>query len=210
MGTRGGLRTQHSSHSSPQPALLLLPPCASSPLRLQSCAKNPSSRSRTAVTPVPQSPGTRPPNKEPPHPSLSVNTIKGPALPSESVSLTGKPGTRSGMLSCFLAAKQVPSMGVFRLLQEEPGKMTPRSGPGTTQQRPRLSSLQPGNRPVSCLGSQSLPSPGTNPGGFWEADILSFWPHIPMCFRSPTPADSINSWGSRMEGSPGGECLACA
>lgn len=47
------------------------------------------------MTPASQPLGTRPPNKEPP-PSLPVNTIKGPALPSESVSLAGKPGTGSG------------------------------------------------------------------------------------------------------------------
>lgn len=107
----------------PPPAPTLLPFC------LQFCAENASSRPRATVTPAPGSPGIRPPNKKPP-PSLSANTIKGPALPSESVSLAGKPGTGSGMLSHPLAVKRVISMGVFILLQEEPGKMPPELWPG--------------------------------------------------------------------------------
>lgn len=114
------------------------------------------------------------------------------------------------MLSRFLAAEQVTSMGVFIPLQEEPGKMTPHSGSGTTQQRPRLSSLPQGNRPVS-LPWQSVPAqPRHQPRrilGSRHPELLASHSH---CFGSPTPAVSINSWVSQMEGSPAGECLACA
>lgn len=144
------------------PALPPLPNPTFHPFCLQFCAENPSSRPRATMTPAPQSPGTRPPNKEPP-PSFSVNTIKGPALPSESVSLAGKPGTGSGMLSHLLAVKRVTSMGVFILLQEEPGKMPQSSGLGTTQQRPRLPSLQP-RQPANVLPWQPAPAwPGHQP-----------------------------------------------
>lgn len=103
------------------------------------------------------------------------------------------------MLSRFLAAEQVTSMGVFIPLQEEPGKMTP-----------RLSSLPQGNRPVS-LPWQSVPAqPRHQPRrilGSRHPELLASHSH---CFGSPTPAVSINSWVSQMEGSPAGECLACA
>lgn len=103
------------------------------------------------------------------------------------------------MLSHLLAVTRVTSMGVFILLQEEPGKMPQSSGLGTTQQRPRLPPSSPGSQPMSCFGSQPLPGQSSNPGGLWEADVLAFPPPISMCFGSPTPAVPVNGQVPRGE-----------
>nr|CAI9700658.1 unnamed protein product [Rangifer tarandus platyrhynchus] len=83
----------------------------------------------------------RPPHVEP-SPHLPVDTIKGSASPSASVSRTGKPGTRTGKLPRFLLIKGGHFSGVFISLQEE--AKTPLSSGPSTAQRPGQSSVQPG------------------------------------------------------------------
>lgn len=107
------------------------------------------------------------------------------------------------MLSRLLAVKRVTSMGVLILPQAEPGKMPQSSGPGTTQQCPRLLPSSPGNWPVSCLGCWPLLSPGTNPGGLWEADVLSCFHVLGESYRScfhtwPGLPDGRLPWGDRL------------
>lgn len=174
------------------------PPALSLPSCLQPCAENLSSTPRAPVTPSPQPLGTRPPNKEPP-PSLSLNTIKGPALPSESVSLAGKPGTGSGTLSLLLALRLVIQWASSPSSKKGLGKCPralARAPPSSTH---ACLPSSPGNQPMSCLGSQPLPGLGTSPGGLWEADFQDFPPHISMCFGSPTQAVPKNGQVPRLE-----------
>lgn len=121
-----------------------------------------------------------------PSPRLPVDTIKGPAFPSASVSLTGKPGTGRGssLASCQSRGSLLRGLHLF---PRRGWKTPPSSGPSPTQ-RPGQYPRQPGQLAPRLLWQAGLARPGHWPrralGGKGGADILGCW--------SPAPAIPIN------------------